>query len=149
MNIEESYPKALEYLYSFVDYSLSKTFRYAPVKFELSRVQKLMELIGNPHTHYPILHVAGTKGKGSTAYFLADMFRKAGFKTGLYTSPHITNFTERIKVNGSNIFSAAADSLIFPTIAFGGFMPLIVLGQFAAKVCGGFLWTWAISKFKK
>jgi queuosine precursor transporter len=45
-----------------------------------------------------------------------------------------------IKVNGSNVFSALADSLIFPTIAFGSFMPLIVLGQFAAKVAGGFVW---------
>ena len=50
-----------------------------------------------------------------------------------------------IKVNGSNLFSAAADSLIFPTIAFGGFMPLVVLGQFAAKVVGGFVWAWIIN----
>jgi hypothetical protein len=54
-----------------------------------------------------------------------------------------------VKVNGSNIFSAAADSLVFPTIAFGGFLPAIVLGQFIAKVTGGFIWSWIISKFKK
>ena len=54
-----------------------------------------------------------------------------------------------VKVNGSNVFSALADSLVFPTIAFGGFLPLIVLGQFAAKVTGGFVWSWIISKFKK
>jgi len=53
-----------------------------------------------------------------------------------------------VKVNGSNIFSAAADSLIFPTIAFGSFMPLIVLGQFAAKVVGGFVWALIISFVK-
>lgn len=54
-----------------------------------------------------------------------------------------------VKVNGSNIFSALTDSLIFPTVAFGGFLPLIVLGQFAAKVGGGFVWSWIISRFKK
>ena len=54
-----------------------------------------------------------------------------------------------VKVNGSNIFSAAADSLVFPTIAFGGFMPLIVLAQFAAKVSGGFIWSWIISRVSK
>lgn len=54
-----------------------------------------------------------------------------------------------VKVNGSNIFSAAADSLVFPTIAFGGFLPLIVLGQFVAKVTGGLIWSWIISKVSK
>jgi len=54
-----------------------------------------------------------------------------------------------VKTNGSNIFSALADSLVFPTIAFGGFLPLIVLGQFAAKVTGGFIWSWIIAKVSK
>lgn len=53
------------------------------------------------------------------------------------------------KVNGSNVFSALADSMIFPTIAFGGIMPLIMLGQFAAKVSGGFIWSWIIAKVSK
>lgn len=51
-----------------------------------------------------------------------------------------------VKVNGSNVFSAAADSLIFPTVAFGSFMPLIVLGQFAAKVLGGFAWSFILGR---
>ena len=54
-----------------------------------------------------------------------------------------------VKVNGSNLFSALADSLVFPTIAFGGFLPLIVLGQFAAKVTGGFIWSWIIARVSK
>ena len=54
-----------------------------------------------------------------------------------------------VKVNGSNVFSALTDSLVFPTIAFGGFLPLIVLGQFAAKVSGGFIWSWIIAKVSK
>lgn len=53
-----------------------------------------------------------------------------------------------VKVNGSNVFSAAADSLVFPTLAFGGFLPLIVLGQFAAKVAGGFIWAAIISQVR-
>lgn len=53
------------------------------------------------------------------------------------------------KVNGSNVFSGAADSLIFPTVAFGSFMPLIVLGQFAAKVVGGLVWSLAIQSFSQ
>jgi len=51
-----------------------------------------------------------------------------------------------VKVNGSNVFSALADSLTFPTIAFGSFLPMIVLGQFAAKVAGGFIWSWILQK---
>ncbi len=53
-----------------------------------------------------------------------------------------------VRTNGSNVFSAAADSLIFPTLAFGSFMPLIVLGQFAAKVAGGFLWALVIARVR-
>lgn len=53
-----------------------------------------------------------------------------------------------VKVNGSNVASAAVDSIAFPTIAFGAFLPLIVLGQFAAKVGGGFMWAWIIGKFR-
>jgi dihydrofolate synthase/folylpolyglutamate synthase len=100
MKVTESYPKALEYLYSFVDYSLSKSFRYAQVKFELGRLQKLMELIGNPHLHYPILHVAGTKGKGSVTAMCAQVIRESGYTVGMYTSPHLHEYTERIQVNG-------------------------------------------------
>ena len=51
-----------------------------------------------------------------------------------------------VKINGSNVFSSGVDSLVFPTIAFGGFMPLIVLGQFTAKVLGGFIWSLIINK---
>jgi len=57
--------------------------------------------------------------------------------------------TWMVKVNGSNIFSALADSFVFPTIAFGGFLPLIVLGQFTAKVARGFIWSWIIARVSK
>jgi queuosine precursor transporter len=51
-----------------------------------------------------------------------------------------------VKVNGSNVISAAVDSLVFPTIAFGGFLPWVTLGQFAAKVLGGFVWSWVLQR---
>jgi dihydrofolate synthase/folylpolyglutamate synthase len=80
MKLDQTYQLALDYLYSFVDYSLSKAFRYAPVKFELDRLQNLMDLLGNPHTHYPIIHVAGTKGKGSVSALCAQALHEAGLK---------------------------------------------------------------------
>lgn len=54
-----------------------------------------------------------------------------------------------VRANGSNVFSALADSVVFPTVAFGGFLPLIVLGQWVAKVAGGAVWVWAIEKWRR
>ena len=70
-DVEERYQQALDYLYSFVDYSLTRQLRYSPDKFNLDRMYQLMRLGGNPHTQYPVIHVAGTKGKGSTASMIA------------------------------------------------------------------------------
>ncbi len=60
-------------------------------------------LFGNPHTHYPTIHIAGTNGKGSTAHTIAAVLQSAGYKTGLYTSPHLVDFRERIRVDGEMI----------------------------------------------
>ena len=103
MKLDQTYQQTLDYLYSFVDYSLSKAFRYAPVKFELDRLRNLMDLLGNPHTHYPIIHVAGTKGKGSVSALCAQALHEAGLKVGLYTSPHLHEYTERIRINNAPI----------------------------------------------
>ncbi len=59
--------------------------------------------MGNPHQQYPVIHVAGTKGKGSTAAMIASGLRAAGYRVGLYTSPHLQEYTERIQVNGQPI----------------------------------------------
>ncbi len=99
-DINEKYQQALDYLYSFVDYSLTRQLRYSPEKFNLERMRDFMKLAGNPHKDYPVIHIAGTKGKGSTASMIASILRQAGYKTGLYTSPHLQEFTERIQVNG-------------------------------------------------
>lgn len=98
-NIEAAYQSTLDYLYSFVDYSLTRSLRYSPEKFDLGRMHKLVEWLGSPHRKYPVVHVAGTKGKGSTSAMIAGVLQDAGYKVGLYTSPHMIDFTERIQIN--------------------------------------------------
>lgn len=88
------------------------------------------------------------KDAGSIALASILAFAGAGIVDALVYQ-YLHDKSWMVKVNGSNVFSALTDSLIFPTIAFGGFLPLIVLGQFAAKVGGGFIWSWIISKFRK
>lgn len=96
MDIEPEYQATLDYLYQFVDFSLQKSFRYSPEKFDLGRMRRLMTALGNPEGSYPIIHVAGTKGKGSVAALCASALRVAGYRTGLYTSPHLQDYVERI-----------------------------------------------------
>ncbi len=103
MQIEKPYQEALDYLYSFVDYSLSKSFRYSPVKFELKHIESLVKALGNPQNRYPIIHVAGTKGKGSITAMCSSVFKAAGYKVGMYTSPHLHDYAERIQINNKPI----------------------------------------------
>jgi dihydrofolate synthase/folylpolyglutamate synthase len=103
MDIEQAYQETLNYLYGFVDYSLTKADRLAQAKFELSRMFALLEQLGNPHQAYPIIHVTGTKGKGSVTAMCSHILRAAGYRTGMYTSPHLDDYAERIQVNGTNI----------------------------------------------
>ncbi len=103
MDIESSYNKALDYLYSFVDYSLKHSSELAKAEFNLDRMFALMEELGNPQSKYPIIHVAGTKGKGSVCALCASALKEAGYKVGLYTSPHLLDFCERIQVGGEPI----------------------------------------------
>ena len=103
MHTETAYNQALDYLYSYVDYSLKKSSELAKAHFELGRMLALMALLGNPQDSYPIIHVAGTKGKGSTSALAASALRAAGYRTGLYTSPHLQDYVERIQVDGRPI----------------------------------------------
>jgi dihydrofolate synthase/folylpolyglutamate synthase len=104
--IEIAYQGALDYLYSFVDYSLTRAFRYTPDKFNLDRMRKLLDYLDNPQSKYSVFHVAGTKGKGSTSALIASALDTAGYKTGFYTSPHLQDYTERIQINGQQISKA-------------------------------------------
>ena len=103
MDTEISYNQALDYLYSYVDYSLKKSSELAKAHFELGRMRTLMAALGNPQDAYPIIHVAGTKGKGSTSALVASVLGAAGYKTGLYTSPHLQDYAERIQIAGQPI----------------------------------------------
>jgi dihydrofolate synthase/folylpolyglutamate synthase len=99
MDTEKSYNLALDYLYSFVDYSLKHASELAKADFNLDRMRDLMSELGNPQDEYPIIHVAGTKGKGSVSALAASALQAAGYKTGLYTSPHLQDYAERIQVD--------------------------------------------------
>jgi len=100
MDTEKQYNLALDYLYSFVDYSLKHASELAKADFNLDRMRALMVELGNPQKQYPIIHVAGTKGKGSVSALCASALHAAGSKTGLYTSPHLQDYVERIQVDG-------------------------------------------------
>lgn len=106
MDIEIAYNQALDYLYSFVDYSLKHSSELAKADFNLDRMVALMELLGDPQTKYPIIHVAGTKGKGSTSALCASALQAAGYTVGLYTSPHLEDYVERIQINSEPISHA-------------------------------------------
>jgi len=94
----KTYSQALDYIYSFVDYSLTKNLRYSPEKFDLSRMCEFLRLLNNPQENFKVIHVAGTKGKGSTAAMIASILGASHFKTGFYTSPHMVDFSERIRI---------------------------------------------------
>jgi dihydrofolate synthase/folylpolyglutamate synthase len=98
-----SYKRAIKYLYEKTDYENEKHLRYNVTTFNLGRMQKLLSLLGKPHKKIPTVHIAGTKGKGSTATMLARMLESNGYKVGLYTSPHVVHLHERIMVNSKMI----------------------------------------------
>jgi dihydrofolate synthase / folylpolyglutamate synthase len=112
MNIETAYNNSLDYLYSFVDYSLKHSSELAKADFNLDRMFALMESLGNPQNKYPIIHVAGTKGKGSVSALCASALQAAGYQAGLYTSPHLMDFVERIQINGEPISHEQLNELI-------------------------------------
>jgi dihydrofolate synthase / folylpolyglutamate synthase len=103
MDTETAYNLALDYLYSFVDYSLKHASELAKADFNLERMFALMDMLGNPQNKYPLIHVAGTKGKGSVSALAASALTAAEYKTGLYTSPHLQDYAERIQVDGQPI----------------------------------------------
>jgi dihydrofolate synthase/folylpolyglutamate synthase len=120
MDTEIAYNKALDYLYSFVDYSLKHSSELAKAEFNLDRMFALMDELGNPQNAYPIIHVAGTKGKGSVSALCASALQAGGYKVGLYTSPHLLDYCERIQVNGEPIsheFMAELVEEIKPAVA--------------------------------
>jgi dihydrofolate synthase/folylpolyglutamate synthase len=98
-----TYRDALVYIYSFTDYEKKAPQAYAPEFYDLTRVHRLLALLGDPQRTFQVVHIAGTKGKGSTAAMAESVLRSAGYRTGLYTSPHLHTFRERIRVAGELI----------------------------------------------
>lgn len=99
MNHEQDrYEQAVAYLYTFVNYERKMAETYAPEKMDPSRPGRLLAYLDNPHQQYPAIHIAGTKGKGSVAAMCAHVLRAAGLRVGLYTSPHLQDVRERIRV---------------------------------------------------
>lgn len=88
-----TYPQALDFLYP----------RTTSIKFGLETTRELLAALGDPHKHYPTIHVAGTNGKGSVVTLIAAALEEAGWRVGVYTSPHLVSFRERIRVNGTPI----------------------------------------------
>jgi dihydrofolate synthase/folylpolyglutamate synthase len=95
----QAYQDALDYIYSFVDYSRTRQETLRPENFDLARMYRFMDLLGTPQDSYPTLHIAGTKGKGSVSAFCASVLQQAGYRAGLYISPHLRDFEERITIN--------------------------------------------------
>lgn len=89
-----NYEQALSYIHD--------TYKFGS-KLGLENITYLLDLMGNPHKDLKVIHVAGTNGKGSTSFFIASVLKEQGYKVGLYTSPYLEEFTERIRINGENI----------------------------------------------
>ena len=94
MSLDRSYQETVDWLFALQKHG---------IKLALSNSVLLMEIMGSPHRKFSAIHVAGTNGKGSTSAFLASMLMAAGYRVGLYTSPHLVSFTERIRINNAPI----------------------------------------------
>lgn len=94
-----------------IDSSL-KRFEHFGVELGLQRIYQLLDNLGNPHLQVPIIHVAGTNGKGSVCAYLSSILKAAGYKVGRYTSPHLVDWTERICLNEEKISSSILEQLL-------------------------------------
>ncbi len=106
----KTYTQAIDYIYS----KLPIFQRQGPkaLKYDLSNITNFCSRIGNPQDKLQTIHIAGTNGKGTTSHILASIFQQAGYKTGLYTSPHYKDFRERIKINGKFIRKSSLTGFI-------------------------------------
>ena len=93
------YRSALKYILGLTNYEKSLKELYSPGNVDLERVRELLRRLGSPESGLGIVHIAGTKGKGSTAAMLSSVLQKAGYRVGLFTSPHLHTFRERVQIN--------------------------------------------------
>ncbi len=113
--IVRTYSAALAYLDQYINYERTQPQRYAPETLSLDRMNHLLDRLGRPDRAYRAIHIAGTKGKGSTAAMIESCLRAAGYRTGFYTSPHLHTFRERLRVNNEpvarDVFAQLVDEL--------------------------------------
>jgi len=102
-----NFKAALNFLNEHTDYEKMLRVGYNHTNFNLSRMQRILAGVGNPHRNLRCIHIAGTKGKGSTAHMVNAMLQGGGYRTGLYTSPHVNDLRERIVVGQDRIPEAA------------------------------------------
>jgi dihydrofolate synthase/folylpolyglutamate synthase len=107
-----NYRQAENYILSFTDYEKIPGIAYTSANYDLRRMEKLLQPLGNPHLGAKTVHIAGTKGKGSTAALISQALIASGYKTGLFTSPHLHTLRERIRVNGNMISEADFATLV-------------------------------------
>ena len=105
------YQQALDYIFSYTDYE-KEPMPHDPAFYDLRRVEELLARFGNPHLGAGSVHIAGTNGKGSTAAMIASALTASGYITGLYTSPHLHTWRERIRVNGELISEGELAALV-------------------------------------
>jgi len=98
-----SYNRAIDYLFNLQKFG---------IKFGLSKTENLLKAFGNPHLGQKYIHIAGTNGKGSVSAFMGSILQDAGYKVGLYVSPHLVRFTERFRINGAEIAQEKTVALI-------------------------------------
>ncbi len=99
----KTFSDAYSYIAQFTNYERIADFRYSRDVLDLDRVRAVLTTLGNPDGQYPIVHVAGTKGKGSVCAMVASMLRRAGYRVGLFSKPHLIRLNERISINGHDI----------------------------------------------
>jgi len=107
-----NYDEAVAYLYSFTNFEVEPAKRYDPALYDRQRLVDLLARLGNPQRQFSSVHVAGSKGKGSTAALIAGMLQAAGYHTGLYTSPHLHTFRERVQINREYISEEEVAALV-------------------------------------
>jgi len=122
-----TYQEALQYLNSFVNFEKLPSYSYKD-SLKLDRIRDFLKLIDNPQKELKCIHVAGTKGKGSTCAFIAYILKEAGFKVGLYTSPHLVDFRERIRILDPS------DNIKNPKEDFSGMISKADLSELVIKI---------------
>ncbi len=106
------YQQAIDYLASYTDYEVVSRLAHNAANYDLRRVEELLSRLGNPHLGARSVHIAGTNGKGSTAAMVASVLTASGYTTGLYTSPHLHTWRERIRVDDELISETEMATLV-------------------------------------